>query len=187
MDEPEIRYLEAIQQVVARMANNSFLIKGWTLTLVAAIFAVAAQSGFWGIVWVALLPTVAFWFLDTYYLRQERLFRHLYDSALSNSPPQLFKMDTRPFAAQEPYRSVAFSATVWPLHIVLLACIFTVGLTKTCYSTGSSSKTMSSTAVSPQVSDSRPGKVSAPQPNPMPPTAITSPINSPSSAKDTGH
>lgn len=186
MDEPEIRYLEAIQQVVARMANNAFLIKGWTLTLVAAIFAVAAQSAFWEIVWVALLPTIAFWFLDTYYLRQERLFRHLYDYALDNASSQLFKMDTRPFSVKESYLRVAFSATVWPLHSILLICIFAVGLTKVCYSKPIISKTASSTASSSQVSSSHSDKGLAPTPNSIPATVTTPTITS-SSTKATGH
>lgn len=161
MDEPRIRYIEAIQQVITRMANNSFLIKGWTITLVAAIFAVAAQSDFWGIVWIALLPTFAFWFLDTYYLRQERLFRLLHSAAISQSPPPLFSMSTAPFSSKETYRGVAFSHTVWPLHTMLLVSIFVVGLTKVCYPRPDESPAPISTTTTPVV-DHR-------QPNSFPP------------------
>ena len=38
------KYLEFIQQTITRMANNSFLLKGWTVTLSAAIFALAAKD-----------------------------------------------------------------------------------------------------------------------------------------------
>ena len=40
--ETKIRYLELIQNVITRMANNSFMLKGWAITLVAAIFAYGA-------------------------------------------------------------------------------------------------------------------------------------------------
>ena len=42
--ESKIAYLQMIQAVIARMAGNSFLIKGWSVTLVAALFALAAAN-----------------------------------------------------------------------------------------------------------------------------------------------
>ena len=33
--ENKIKYLEMIQSVINRMANNSFCLKGWTVTLVS--------------------------------------------------------------------------------------------------------------------------------------------------------
>ena len=32
------KHLEMIENIILRMANCSFLIKGWTLTIVAAVF-----------------------------------------------------------------------------------------------------------------------------------------------------
>jgi hypothetical protein len=34
-EESELKHLEFIQGVIARLANNSFLLKGWSVTLVA--------------------------------------------------------------------------------------------------------------------------------------------------------
>lgn len=74
-----IRYVELIQGQVSRMASNSFLIKGWSITLAAAIMAfAAATSSSWSMT-AATLTTLAFWGLDAFYLRQERLYRALYD------------------------------------------------------------------------------------------------------------
>jgi hypothetical protein len=73
------KHLEFIQSTITRMANNSFLIKGWTITLAAAMFALAGKDSDISPALVALLPSLAFWGLDAYYLRQERLFRKLYE------------------------------------------------------------------------------------------------------------
>lgn len=75
-DEPTLREFELIQEVVDRQANNSFRIKGWTVTLVvvALIFRTNDFQLFG-----AFLPLLVFWALDAYFLRQERLYRMLYD------------------------------------------------------------------------------------------------------------
>ena len=76
----KLKHLEFIQSVINRMAQNSFLIKGWTVTLVAALFALAAKDSNRDFVLVAYFPTIIFWLLDSYFLYQERLFRKVYDS-----------------------------------------------------------------------------------------------------------
>ena len=73
------KHLEFIQDVINRMGQNSFLIKGWTITLVSALFALAAKDSNIKFVIVAYFPTIVFWVLDGYFLYQERLFRKLYD------------------------------------------------------------------------------------------------------------
>ncbi|MCU0359748.1 MAG: hypothetical protein MUF75_03360 [Bacteroidia bacterium] len=73
------KHLEFVQGVINRMGQNSFLIKGWTVTLVSALFALAAKDTNTKFVVVAYFPTLVFWLLDSYYLYQERLFRKVYD------------------------------------------------------------------------------------------------------------
>ncbi len=77
--ESKLKHLEMIQAVVNRMASNSFLLKGWSVTLVSALLALAAANSDRRFVFVAVLPLLMFWLLDAYFLRQERLFRKLYD------------------------------------------------------------------------------------------------------------
>jgi hypothetical protein len=38
------KHLEMIQGVINRMARNLFFLKGWTTTLIAALFALAAKD-----------------------------------------------------------------------------------------------------------------------------------------------
>ncbi|MDG9728642.1 MULTISPECIES: hypothetical protein [unclassified Streptomyces] len=79
LDEGRVKHLELIQMVVARMGNNSFLIKGWSLTVTGALLAFAVGNSEASVAVVSFVPIVAFWFLDAYFLYQERLFRRLYD------------------------------------------------------------------------------------------------------------
>lgn len=60
------------------MAGNSFLLRGWSVTLVSALLALAANHAQPLVVAIALLPVLTFWGLDGYFLAQERLFRDLY-------------------------------------------------------------------------------------------------------------
>lgn len=77
--ERQLKHLEMIQGVITRMASNSFALKGWAVTLVAGIFALASKDTDKMYFLVAYLPIIVFWGLDSYYLLQERLYRALYD------------------------------------------------------------------------------------------------------------
>lgn len=77
-NENKLKHLEMIQGIINRMASNSFALKGWAVTLVAGIFALASKDTDKIYFLIAYVPIVVFWFLDSYYLLQERLFRSLY-------------------------------------------------------------------------------------------------------------
>ena len=67
--------IEIAQNVIERMGTNSFLIKGWAITLVVASLLLGGASYYH---YVAFLPWLMFWYLDAYFLRLERLYRKLY-------------------------------------------------------------------------------------------------------------
>ena len=74
----KIKHLEMIQNVINRMASNSFMLKGWTVTLVVATFTLLYENTSIKSLFVAIVPIVLFWGLDAYYLMLERLYRRLY-------------------------------------------------------------------------------------------------------------
>lgn len=79
--EKKLAHLGWIQGVINRLANNSFLLKGWSVVLVSALFAIGANdtaSINRVFIYLAYFPAVMFWVLDAYFLWQERLFRTLY-------------------------------------------------------------------------------------------------------------
>ncbi|WP_418328806.1 hypothetical protein [Ruminococcus sp.] len=79
----KIKHLEMIQAVINRMASNSFMLKGWAVTLVAGIMALSAKDTDKMYFLVAYIPIIIFWGLDSYYLLQERLYRSLYKKICS--------------------------------------------------------------------------------------------------------
>jgi hypothetical protein len=81
MPEDKSKYLEFLQAAITRMASNSFVAKGWSVTLATALFAFAAKDGNPRFAAVGILPVVLFWSLDAYYLALERRFRDLYNTA----------------------------------------------------------------------------------------------------------
>jgi hypothetical protein len=77
------KYLDHIQAVITRHNSNSFMIKGWTITICTAIFALA---GTWKepiLALVALVPITVLWLLDSFYLANERCFVSLYTAAIN--------------------------------------------------------------------------------------------------------
>lgn len=79
MNDNRASHLAMIQGVITRMGTNSFVLKGWNVTMVSALFALAVKDSNSRFILIAFLPALAFWILDAYYLRQERLFRKLFD------------------------------------------------------------------------------------------------------------
>jgi len=130
--EPErIEHLKMIQGAIARMAQNSFLLKGWSVTLVTALVAVALSVTGKRYAVLAIYPALAFWGLDAFYLRQERLFRRLHDAVLAapERRPPIFSLDTEPVAATVPsWWSTLISRTVLPVHGSILLVIVLVVL-----------------------------------------------------------
>ncbi|MES9542121.1 MULTISPECIES: hypothetical protein [unclassified Actinomadura] len=127
MAEPEgtfsnerIKHLEFIQAVVTRLGNGSFLIKGWTLTVVSAFLGVSISTLKWQVALTALVPAAGFWLLDSYFLRQERLFRRLYDDVRDpGAPVEPFSMDTTPYIGDTGWRPVLTSRTILGFYGVL--------------------------------------------------------------------
>ena len=133
MNDDRVKHLELIQGVINRLAGNSFAMKGWAVILVSAVFALAAKHGAPWYLLVALLPASAFWGLDGYYLRQERLFRKLYDGVRkgesSKGDDGPFSMDTSPYVGQVPtWWGTCWSKTIAWLYgpIVVVIAIATI-------------------------------------------------------------
>jgi Flp pilus assembly protein TadB len=82
--ENKIKHLEFIQTNISRMNQCSFQMKGWALTIVTVLLTLYATTvdstthGNVAFIFIAIVPTVLFWFLDSYYLQQERKFRGIY-------------------------------------------------------------------------------------------------------------
>lgn len=119
-----------IQGVVNRLSQNSFLLKGWSVVLVSALFALAASNTKVYFIYLAYFPAIAFWILDGYFLSQERLFRALYDHVRGMKAEEVdFSMDTSIVKNRvKPWPDVILSMTLVIFHGTVLGSIVIVML-----------------------------------------------------------
>lgn len=131
--ESKLKHLEMIQAVINRMAGNSFLLKGWSVTLVSALLALAAANSDRRFVFVAVLPLLMFWLLDAYFLRQERLFRKLYDKVRTLDGSAIdFSMNTAPHVKETAsWIGVMFSRTLLIFYGALAVGVVIIALLPT--------------------------------------------------------
>ena len=85
-------------------------------------------------VYVAYFPAFMFWALDAYFLRQERLFRELYDRVRRAADELVdFSMDTGPFEENvDGAWGVGWSHTLRLFHGTITATIIVVTLVIRC-------------------------------------------------------
>jgi len=74
----KLKHLEFIQNTITRMGSNSFMLKGWCITIVSALIAISVKESDYRLYLAAFIPTILFWILDSYYLWLEKVFRDLY-------------------------------------------------------------------------------------------------------------
>jgi hypothetical protein len=123
------KHLEMIQAVINRMAGNLFFLKGWTITLIAALFALSAKDANPKYTFVAYFPVVIFWVLDGFFLSRERLFRALYDHVRKLDETAIdFSMDAGPYRKNKRnswFRSMFSPTLLWfyPLLIAMMLLI----------------------------------------------------------------
>ncbi len=128
-----LAYLEMIQAIVSRMASHSFLVKGWTITVTAALMALSASIDCGWPMAVAGPAIVSFWWLDAYYLRQERLFRCLFDHVRRRWPDNDcrvgdFDLSTKAMAARVGSTlAVARAQTLVWFYLPMLLAVLTLG------------------------------------------------------------
>ncbi|MDP8100055.1 hypothetical protein [Pasteurella atlantica] len=121
----KIAHLNMIQGVINRMANNSFLLKGWSITIVSALFALATQEKGQQFLYLTILPCLMFWGLDGYFLWQERMYRKLYQVVADKDEKDIdFSMNATIYKKDiNCWFCVVFSKTLLAFHGIILAII----------------------------------------------------------------
>ena len=110
--------IDLIQACIRRMANNSFLLKGWTISLLAillALFGENTKPTF--ICLVMLIPLFSFWYLDTFFLQTEKMYRKMYEWVLekrmNDDQSKLYDLNPHRFKADVDSRiKIMFSITL---------------------------------------------------------------------------
>ena len=129
--EDKKKHLEFIQLATNRMASNSFILKGWNITLIVGLFALSLKDLSSTYLYLAILPAFVFWSLDSYYLRQERLFRKLYDFIRIKKRTEIdpYSCDTTVVKDEvDSWLVTMFSSSVLLLHgpIIVIITIFVI-------------------------------------------------------------
>lgn len=89
MDDKKVKHLEMIQGIISRMAQNSFMIKGWCITLGVLVFALVGEKiNLWYSI-LLIVPTILFGLLDTYYLMIEKRYRELYERVAKKNEKEI--------------------------------------------------------------------------------------------------
>lgn len=121
------KHLEFIQNVITRMNSNSFLIKGWCITIVSAIFVLSQKDTKTIFLLFSIIPCISFWIIDGFFISTERKFRELYAHVIKLNEKDInFSMDTKPFNKWDNFWiSGIFSKTLLPLYGIIIISIIT--------------------------------------------------------------
>jgi hypothetical protein len=121
--EAKLKHLEFIQNVIDRMNRNSFLLKGWTITLISALFALAAKDANIKFVLVSYIALPVFWMLDGFFISVERRFRDLYNEVSNKEETEIdFSMKTEKFIkGNRTWLCSIFSKTLVPFYGISIA------------------------------------------------------------------
>ncbi|HCG8581357.1 TPA: hypothetical protein NJ575_004631 [Vibrio parahaemolyticus] len=133
---PNPDYLVLIQGVITRMANNAFLVKGWSVTLTAALLAVGGSLSNMDSFNQPLFLVINcgcilfFLWLDSYFYYNEKKYRELYDYACDTSRfknEHLFNLNPNLLTPESEDNSLSLrlsvikSSAVYPLYLMQIA------------------------------------------------------------------
>ena len=112
-----------LQEIIKRMASNSLEIKKWAVTLIVGTMILKSEQNQ---VFVALIPLFSFWFLDSYYLRQEKLFRKKYEYLINIRKfcdEEFFDVNPKKYNKEvDSILRICFSVSTLPFY----GCIFVI-------------------------------------------------------------
>ena len=130
--------LDLIQSVITRMAQNSFYMKGWCITLVAAIFSLSEGTAREHVYLPLAIMAGVFWGLDSYYLRLEKAYRELYKYVVKRRAElddwgSLYCLDCWEMLKEEQsFWKTALSPSECPLYLILIAVLAVFGRSDIC-------------------------------------------------------
>ena len=124
----KLKHLELLQNVIARMNSNSFLLKGWAVTIVSALFALSKKDTDSRLLIVAFISIVTFWILDSYFLSQERQYRELYDEVVKIEENLIdFSMNAKGYdKGKNKWICSLFSTTLMIFYMFLILIVLIV-------------------------------------------------------------
>lgn len=118
LPEERLKSLEFLQGIIGRLSTHSFVLKGWAVTLTAALLTFADSERQAHLALLIGLPTVMFWALDAYLLARERDYRRLFDAQrLGRVSPFDFQLGA---LSLKEWAATAFGRTLVVFYGILL-------------------------------------------------------------------
>jgi hypothetical protein len=125
MNENKNKHLEFIHNTINRMSGNSFLIKGWTISIISVLFIFTDKEMNEEFLLISIIAVIVFWYLNAFFLQQERKFRAVYDKVRILPDEEIdFSMSTDDFKKGKfSLLSAFFGKTIWPLYLGILTMV----------------------------------------------------------------
>jgi len=122
-------HLTILQSVIQRMANNSASSKAWCITLVSAILVIVADKAKPQYAWIAVIPMILFFVLDSYYLALEKGIRNAYNDFIKKLHTQALLADDLFVVVPQGglfglFVKSMMSFSVWPFYLTLFGMIY---------------------------------------------------------------
>ena len=122
-------HLTIMQGVINRMAENSHSCKVWCVTLVAATLVLVARTDEPQHALIALVPTLLFLFLDSYYLALERAFIKSQNAFVGKlhrgelGSADLYRVVSTGMGWRLVGRCLVGSVSIWPFYLLVAVTI----------------------------------------------------------------
>lgn len=137
IDRVEIyKEIDLIQDCIKRMAQNSFVIKGWFIGLYIVVLGLLPEKINIKLLCIILVVgTILFWYLDAYFLQQEKKYRNIYKWVLEkrevNNKELQYHLNPNEFENKIENVSCIgrcmFSRTIFPFYLIPLILIIMIG------------------------------------------------------------
>jgi len=126
VSEQRLKHLEFLQAVITRMAGNSMAAKGWSVALTTALVGLAtAEQANPRFVFLALVPPLAFWAIDAYYMYLERCYRDRFNAVKYTADAEWKGFDMEPLTKNRGYINDGLKRpAVWSVHLLILVLGF---------------------------------------------------------------
>lgn len=130
--------IDLVQNCITRMAQNSFMVKGWLITLLTVVLALLPEKFNLNILCVVgFISIICFWYLDGFFLKLEKLYRWKYEWIITNRPKnnnylydldpyneKMWQSENNTAIKKEPsIMRVMFTKTLIPMYTSLLVIV----------------------------------------------------------------
>lgn len=119
--------VEQTQKIIERFGYQSFGIKGFSFTFLGLIINLINTTDNNYVLFISIICICIFWFLDSFYLRMERIYRKIEENGIKKGLnykmyPEIFNDISK--------CDVFFSKTIFLIYIIEILLIITVFLSK---------------------------------------------------------